>query len=99
MHNVRIFENRCVNAATGAMSPQPIFGRPVCNAPAPDFSEPAKLVDPATIDLRLRADSPAIDAGTLLPGITDGCTGDAPDPGACEYGRAPPQHGPRERSE
>jgi hypothetical protein len=29
MHNVRIFRNRCFNAATGAMSPQPIFGGPV----------------------------------------------------------------------
>ena len=28
MHNIRIFDNRCVNAATGAMSPQPIFGGP-----------------------------------------------------------------------
>ncbi|HEX6997686.1 MAG TPA: hypothetical protein VF322_06050 [Gammaproteobacteria bacterium] len=29
MHNIRIFRNRCFNAATGAMSPQPIFGGPV----------------------------------------------------------------------
>ncbi len=28
MHNIRIFNNRCFNAATGAMSPQPIFGGP-----------------------------------------------------------------------
>jgi hypothetical protein len=28
MHNIRIFRNRCFNAATGAMSPQPIFGGP-----------------------------------------------------------------------
>lgn len=29
MHNIRIFNNRCFNAATGAMSPQPVFGGPV----------------------------------------------------------------------
>ena len=29
MHNLRVFRNRCFNAAVGAMSPQPIFGGPV----------------------------------------------------------------------
>jgi hypothetical protein len=29
MHNVRVFRNRCMNAAVGAMSPQPVFGGPV----------------------------------------------------------------------
>jgi hypothetical protein len=29
MHNIRIFNNRCFNVATGGMSPQPIFGGPV----------------------------------------------------------------------
>jgi len=29
MHNMRVFRNRCFNAAVGAMSPQPIFGGPV----------------------------------------------------------------------
>ena len=28
MHNIRILRNRCFNSATGAMSPQPIFGGP-----------------------------------------------------------------------
>ena len=28
MHNIRIMRNRCFNSATGAMSPQPIFGGP-----------------------------------------------------------------------
>jgi len=68
------------------------------NAPAPDFTDPTKLVDPANIDLRLRADSTAIDAGTVLPGITDGFTGRAPDLGAYEFGRELPHYGPRERN-
>ncbi|MDT8398470.1 MAG: hypothetical protein RQ899_07640 [Pseudomonadales bacterium] len=29
MHNMRVFNNRCFNAAVGAMSPQPVFGGPV----------------------------------------------------------------------
>lgn len=29
MHNIRILRNRCFNSATGAMSPQPVFGGPV----------------------------------------------------------------------
>jgi hypothetical protein len=28
-HNIRVFNNRCVNSATGALSAQPIFGGPV----------------------------------------------------------------------
>jgi hypothetical protein len=28
MHNIRILRNRCFNSATGAMSPQPVFGGP-----------------------------------------------------------------------
>ena len=29
MHNIRVMRNRCFNSATGAMSPQPVFGGPV----------------------------------------------------------------------
>jgi hypothetical protein len=65
------------------------------NAPLPDFSDPTRVVDPASVDLRLRADSDAIDAGVELPGITDGYSGDAPDLGAYESGRAVPHYGPR----
>lgn len=35
---------------------------------------------------QLQASSPAINAGTIVPGITDGYTGSAPDLGALEYG-------------
>ncbi|WP_164743424.1 LamG-like jellyroll fold domain-containing protein [Microbacterium sulfonylureivorans] len=35
-------------------------------------------------DLRLQSTSPAIDAGMVLPGISDGYTGSAPDAGAYE---------------
>ena len=38
-------------------------------------------------DFRLAAGSGAIDTGVVLPGITDGFAGDAPDAGALEFGR------------
>ncbi|WP_164743423.1 LamG-like jellyroll fold domain-containing protein [Microbacterium sulfonylureivorans] len=42
------------------------------------------FVNEAGHDLRLQNTSPAIDAGMLLPGISDGYTGVAPDAGAFE---------------
>ncbi|MEJ0099416.1 MAG: hypothetical protein WDO12_06600 [Pseudomonadota bacterium] len=65
------------------------------NAPAPDFSDPTRVVDPQTVDLTLRAGSRAIDAGTPIPNVTDGYTGKAPDLGAYERGTPLPQYGPR----
>ncbi len=44
------------------------------------------LTDPAHYDFRPKADSPLIDAGKHIPGITDGFKGAAPDIGAYEYG-------------
>jgi len=46
-------------------------------------------------DLRLRAGSAAIDAGTRLPNLDDGYRGKAPDLGAYEYGDQLPHYGPR----
>lgn len=37
-------------------------------------------------DFRLRSNSNAIDRGIVIPGITDGFSGDAPDAGAIEFG-------------
>ena len=67
------------------------------NAPKPDFADPTAAADPASIDLRLRARSAAVDAGTVLPGITDGYSGAAPDLGAYELGHERPHYGPRPR--
>ena len=44
------------------------------------------FVDPENGDFRLQENSPAIDYGTVIPGITDGYVGAAPDAGAYEYG-------------
>ncbi|BCJ94211.1 sugar hydrolase [Anaerocolumna cellulosilytica] len=44
------------------------------------------FVNPSAYNFRLRPNSPAIDAGVVIPGITDGFIGLAPDIGAYEYG-------------
>jgi hypothetical protein len=47
------------------------------------------FVDAGAADLRLRPDSPCIDAGIVVPGITTRFVGKAPDLGAYESGRRP----------
>ena len=44
------------------------------------------LVDPANQNFQLQGASPALDAGIVIPGITDGFSGGAPDLGALESG-------------
>ena len=46
-------------------------------------------------DFRLKPGSAAVDKGVVLPHITDGFAGKAPDLGALELGHAPPHYGPR----
>ncbi|MFP2928552.1 fibronectin type III domain-containing protein [Pyxidicoccus sp. 3LG] len=55
----------------------------------------APMTQYAAPDLRLRAGSAAENAGQVLPGITDGFNGAAPDLGAHEVGAALPVYGPR----
>jgi len=47
------------------------------------------FVDGAKGDFRLRPDSPCIDAGVIVPGITERFAGKGPDLGAYEFGRRP----------
>jgi hypothetical protein len=61
----------------------------------PDKSDPQRVYTPDGFDFRLRPGSAAIDAGIVLPGITDGFTGKAPDLGAYESGIPIPHYGPR----
>lgn len=44
------------------------------------------FVSPSSYNFRLQSTSPAIDAGVVIPRITDGYVGSAPDIGAYEYG-------------
>jgi hypothetical protein len=54
-----------------------------------------KLYKASDLDFSLKQGSAAIDRGVILPDITDGFSGGAPDLGALEYGQAPPHYGPR----
>ena len=64
-------------------------------ASPPARGEPTRLYRPEDYDFSLVANSAAIDAATVLPGVTDGYTGNAPDLGALEFGWPLPVYGPR----
>jgi len=53
-----------------------------------NFYTNTSFVTASSGDFRLQATSPAIGAGTVIPGVTDGFSGTAPDLGAFEYGGA-----------
>ncbi len=65
------------------------------NVRSPDKSDPQRLYKPDELDFRLKPGSAAVDAGTVLPSITDGFTGRAPDLGAYELDQPLPHYGPR----
>jgi hypothetical protein len=65
----------------------------------PVRSEPTRIYRPEDYDFSLTADSAAVDAGTVLPGVTDGYRGKAPDLGALESGLPMPVFGPRPLAE
>ena len=58
-------------------------------------SKPEQSVEQLQIAVRLKPDSAAVDKGVVLPNITDGFAGRAPDLGALELGQTPPHYGPR----
>lgn len=57
-----------------------------------------KVYDGASIDARPKRKSAVVDRGTIVPNITDGFVGRAPDLGAIELGRPSPHYGPRDPS-
>jgi hypothetical protein len=52
-----------------------------------------------SMDLSLKAGSPAVDTGVVLTNVNDGYTGNAPDLGCFERGKPKPHYGPRELRE
>jgi hypothetical protein len=66
------------------------------NVPLPDPQKRGAVYPVAGYNFRLKKDSKAIDAGCILPNVTDSFTGNAPDLGALEYGQELPVYGPRE---
>ena len=63
---------------------------------ARDLKRVQQLYKAEDSDFRLKPDSAAIDKGVLLPNVTDGFAGKAPDLGALELGQVPPHYGPRQ---
>jgi len=54
-----------------------------------------KLYKAEDLDFSLRPRAAAIDRGKVIPNVTDGFGGKAPDLGALEYGKPAPHYGPR----
>ncbi len=50
---------------------------------------------PSDFDLRLKQSANVIDTGMVIPQISDGFTGKAPDLGCYEFGKEAPHYGPR----
>ncbi len=65
------------------------------NAPMPDPQKRGHVYKVKGFDFRLRPSGKAVDAGCVLPNITDNYSGKAPDLGALEVGRPEPHYGPR----
>ncbi len=62
---------------------------------AKDLKRVQALYKAEDLDFRLKPGSAAVDRGVVLPNVTDGFAGAAPDLGAVELGQAPPHYGPR----
>ena len=63
---------------------------------AQDETTVQKVYKAESFDFRLKPGSAAVDRGTILPNVTEGFSGRAPDLGALEIGQAPPHYGPRD---
>jgi len=61
----------------------------------PDSKNKGKIYPLKGYDFRLKAGAKAVDAGCVLPNLTDGYIGKAPDLGAMEYGQLMVKYGPR----
>ena len=64
---------------------------------AKDLATVQRLYQAEDVDFALKPGSAAVDRGTVLPNVTDGFSGAAPDLGALEVGRPRPVYGPRPR--
>jgi hypothetical protein len=78
MYGDRIFNNIFTTAFT--LPGTQTYGNNITAGTNPVF------VNPLEYNFRIQPNSPAIDAGIVIPGITDGYVGSAPDIGAYEYG-------------
>jgi hypothetical protein len=67
----------------------------VARLDAKDLKNVQTLYKGDDFDFRLKPGSAAVDHGVILPNVTDGYSGDAPDLGALELNQPPPHYGPR----
>ena len=65
------------------------------NVPMPDPLKKGFVYPVKDYNFQLKPGGKAIDAGCILPNITDNYTGKSPDLGALEYSRPTPHYGPR----
>ncbi len=70
----------------------PGFDELFVNVPEPEKEKRYPLDG---LDFRLKPDTPAIDAGVVIPNINEDFSGKAPDLGPIEHGKPMPQYGPR----
>ena len=62
---------------------------------ARDLTKVQTVYKAEDFDFRIQPGSAAVDRGMVLPNVTDGFGGQAPDLGALESGQPPPHYGPR----
>jgi hypothetical protein len=62
---------------------------------AKDLTKVQVVYKAEDVDFSLKSGSAAVDRGIVLPNVTDGFAGRAPDLGALEFGQAAPHYGPR----
>jgi hypothetical protein len=73
-----------------------VFGH-VPQLDARDYDNVQNIYEASDFDFSLVRGSAAIDAGMVLPNVTDGFGGRAPDLGALERGKDSPHYGPRSK--
>ncbi|MFO0428944.1 MAG: hypothetical protein ACK526_20430 [Planctomyces sp.] len=61
----------------------------------PDPTQRHAVYHAADLNFRLKSDSPAVDAGVVIPTVNEQFSGKAPDAGALETGKPIPHYGPR----
>ena len=62
---------------------------------AKDLTKIRNLYKAEDFDFSLKPGSAAVDRGAVIPNVTDGYSGGAPDLGALDQGKPAPQYGPR----
>ena len=72
-----------------------IFVNALPKLDAQDLKKVQWLYKAEDFDFRLKPGSAAVDRDVVLPNVTDGSMGSAPDLAALELGQNPPHYGPR----